>query len=264
MLDLPEKLLLRQGFLESLAADKRKALEVVPEGFLRAARHKKSVQYFQRTKDSGKNGIYLNAGRKELARALAQKEYDRRILDAADQEGKLLSPLLAFFESGRMVENQYEAFPELKKALINPIELSSEEYAAQWEAEPFTPKEWNSPAAGFLSEKNERMRSKSELLIAGMLLKRGIPYRYECPLQLGSVTIYPDFTILCKSSRKEIIWEHLGLLDDPDYLEKSIWKMAIYERNGYFLGDRLIITYETKRHPLDIKLVEEKMEQYCL
>ena len=74
----------------------------------------------------------------------------------------------------------------------------------------------------------------------------------------------PDFTILCKSNRREIIWEHLGLLDDPDYLEKSIWKIALYERNGYFLGDRLIITYETKKHPLDIKLAEEKMERCCL
>lgn len=49
----------------------------------------------------------------------------------------------------------------------------------------------------FFSEKGERMRSKSEVLIANALYKRGIPYKYECPVLLPSgIMKYPDFTVL--------------------------------------------------------------------
>ena len=39
------------------------------------------------------------------------------------------------------------------------------------------------------------MRSKSEAMIAMSLYVQKIPYRYECELKLGSITLFPDFTI---------------------------------------------------------------------
>lgn len=39
------------------------------------------------------------------------------------------------------------------------------------------------------------VRSKSEVLIDMQLYTNHIPFRYECELQLGDVTIYPDFTV---------------------------------------------------------------------
>lgn len=52
------------------------------------------------------------------------------------------------------------------------------------------------------------MRSKSEVIIADLLNKEGIPYRYEFPLYLKEFnTVYPDFTILNVRKRKEIYWE---------------------------------------------------------
>ncbi len=46
------------------------------------------------------------------------------------------------------------------------------------------------------------------------------------------------------------------MMDNPDYLEKALLKLDSYQRNGYFLGDNLIITYETGNHPLDTRLIE--------
>lgn len=43
--------------------------------------------------------------------------------------------------------------------------------------------------------KNEFVRSKSEAIIGKVLRMNYIPFRYECPIILNGVTIYPDFTI---------------------------------------------------------------------
>lgn len=39
------------------------------------------------------------------------------------------------------------------------------------------------------------VRSKSEAMIVQVLHSHKIPFRYECALHIGSITLYPDFTI---------------------------------------------------------------------
>ena len=39
-----------------------------------------------------------------------------------------------------------------------------------------------------LIQKNERVRSKSEKIIADMLYHKNIPYKYECPINLKAVS----------------------------------------------------------------------------
>ena len=95
------------------------------------------------------------------------------------------------------------------------------------------------------------MRSKSELIIADLLRKKRIPYRHEYPLNLMDPetqhmkTIYPDFMILRVRDRKVLFWEHLGLLEKPDYFRKNLSKIRTYEMNGYLPGYSLIISFET-------------------
>ena len=48
------------------------------------------------------------------------------------------------------------------------------------------------------------VRSKSEVLIDMQLYTNHIPFRYECELQLGDVTIYPDFTVASTSLAEKI------------------------------------------------------------
>ena len=59
------------------------------------------------------------------------------------------------------------------------------------------------------TSREERVRSKSEIIIADTLSRESIPYRYECPLHIPDVgNIYPDFTVLNVAKRKELYWEH--------------------------------------------------------
>ncbi len=58
------------------------------------------------------------------------------------------------------------------------------------------------------------------------------------------------------------IWEHFGLLDDPEYLAKMLRKLRVYINNGWIPGHRLIITTETKDQVLDINTIPDIIRQY--
>jgi len=88
------------------------------------------------------------------------------------------------------------------------------------------------------------VRSKSERTIANKLDQNRILYHYEAALKLGGATKYPDFTIYRPSDGKVVIWEHLGLMDQGEYKQKTIEKLAIYIKFGFFPFERLICTYE--------------------
>ena len=117
----------------------------------------------------------------------------------------------------------------------------------------------------FRTVKDERVRSKSEILIANALERKGVPYKYECPIIFNELgVIHPDFTALNVKKRKVIYWEHLGKMDDPDYARKNAFRINVYQKHGLFLGDSLIITMETSTLPLDVKLVDELINHYLL
>ena len=106
------------------------------------------------------------------------------------------------------------------------------------------------------------LRSKSEYIIDMNLHMRGIPFRYECELTLNNNSYYPDFTILNKRTGKVYYWEHLGMMDNVDYITKAMAKLKVYVMNGIIPGINLVITSETKDEPLDIERVEQIIDYY--
>ena len=73
--------------------------------------------------------------------------------------------------------------------------------------------------------------------------------------------VYSDFTCLRKCDRKEIIWEHFGMMTDPTYAKNAVRKIEMYEKNGYIPGKNIIYTFESAECPLNTlctdKIVEE-------
>ena len=93
--------------------------------------------------------------------------------------------------------------------------------------------------------------------------KYDIPYRYEAPLKInGAGTIHPDFTVLNVRTRKEYYREHLGRMDDPSYAENALQRIALYEKNSIFPGNKLILSFETMTHPINTKNIEKTIEFY--
>ena len=90
-----------------------------------------------------------------------------------------------------------------------------------------------------------------------------IPYRYEYPLYLeGYGKIHPDFMALNVNTRTVFYWEHMGMMDDTEYVENAIRRIEAYEKNDIFPGENLILTYETQRHPMSPRVIEQKIRKY--
>ena len=163
------------------------------------------------------------------------------------------------------IERLYAALPEKRRELICTYVISEEEYRRIWEQQPYERKDVSELTTEFYTDRGEKVRSKSEVLIANTLNRHKIPYRYEAPLYLNGIGIvHPDFAILQCHTRREFYWEHLGMLDDREYRDSAMDRVNLYQKNGYYPGESLIITHETLHRPLDLRLVNQLVEHYFL
>ena len=135
---------------------------------------------------------------------------------------------------------------------------------AEWLTEEYIRKPFSEGVQEHYTLKNERVRSKSEAMIADALNMAGIPYKYECPLVIGGRLIHPDFTILRVYDRKIMYWEHLGMMDDIDYRNNAFSRIHEYEMNGIFPGDCLIVTQETGGRQLNNRDINLMIRHYLL
>ena len=102
------------------------------------------------------------------------------------------------------------------------------------------------------------VRSKSEWLICEALAHASVAFEYEKPLKLGGLTRFPDFTIEDEISGRTYYWEHLGMLDRPDYRLAWEKKLAWYRANGVLpveegggTSGALVTTTESAAKPFD-------------
>jgi len=90
---------------------------------------------------------------------------------------------------------------------------------------------------------DEMLRSKSEVIVADLLFKHDLQPYYEKPLKgKDGSQFLPDFTIQFKG--QTFYWEHLGMLENPEYLDKWESKKQRYVDNGF--ADQLIISRDRK------------------
>ena len=91
------------------------------------------------------------------------------------------------------------------------------------------------------TDRGKVVASKSEMIIANELARQNLRYDYEKPLQLPDRRVLPDFTLYLADGT-EVYWEHAGMMDDPRYAANFRAKLSSYEKAGYYLNDRLIVT----------------------
>lgn len=108
------------------------------------------------------------------------------------------------------------------------------------------------------------VRSKSEAMIDMFLYMNKIPFRYECALELEQITLFPDFTIRHPKTGKLYYWEHFGMMDNVNYAKKTYSKLELYGRYGIIPSIQLIVTFETKEHPLTVDVIEKLIKEYFL
>ncbi len=238
------------------------------EGTLYAYRHrgKDEIQYYISGMPTvprySRSRKYAIKSDRHIVKELAAREYHDTVVDSLQEEFDQLDQLEKFYLSGGGMD-AYRGFNYLKRSIVQPYFESDELYRERWENAEFQHKILKETESSLVTDRGERVRSKSEILIANMLYRMNIPYRYECALVLSDQYIfYPDFTILDIMKRREVYFEHFGMMDDPKYATDAIKRINIYEKNGIVLGDNLFVDFETRENPLNIKNVEKMLKQF--
>lgn len=265
MYGLKSMLLEEKNRLQEIAEKTRNQLKDAPTGSLRVSKSNNRIQYYHCTEDNHlKNGKYLHQAEEELVRQLAQKGYDEKVLRLVEKRLRQLRCIAEAYQDDE-IENLYLREHEARRKIICPVEPTWNQRLEQWMSEKYEGKGFGDGNPMIYSEKGERMRSKSEKILADYFYRKNIPYKYERPLSLkGYGIVYPDFTFLSRRTGKEIYWEHEGRMDDPEYARSAIKKIQTYEENGIYAGDRLILTYETETTILNTKDIARKVNRYLI
>lgn len=246
-----------QQIIKSLELQEKDA----PEGSLRIAFRKANPHFFHTNKTCNK-GTYIPESNFQLARKLAQKDYNLRVKNELNRQ---LKSLMYFEKHYRPAKLQliFQKLHFIRKDLLYSAFLPQNDFCQQWQETPFIGKEVGLEVPDFFTRNNEHVRSKSEILIADTLKLNKIPYRYEAPVHLSGIgIIHPDFTCLNPRTHQEFLWEHFGLMDNPDYSASAITKILHYQHDEYFPGKKIIFTYESKNVPLTNKTIQKIIDNY--
>jgi len=248
--------------LNEIILKTEKALEGAPDGMLRISRSGNTMQYYKRKDEKDRNGKYIKKKDMGVVYDLAQKEYDESVLCVARKHKKQISKFLRQYDPDE-VKNVYTNLSLERQLLTTPIILPDAQYINRWKNRVYDGKEFYENMPEIYTDNGERVRSKSEKMLADKLKAMNIPYLYECPLYLnGYGFVYPDFTLLDVRTREEYYLEHFGMMDDSHYYEGVVKKIEFYEKNGIFPGDKLLMTFETSKSPVNMKLFEQMINRY--
>lgn len=241
---------------------------------LRISPHKGSYQYYLVTANTGKRGTFVPKKDWYRVEQIAQQDYDQSLLKKLKIQRDALQTCLEAYHPEE-AENCWSQLHPARKRLTVPRIISDDDYAEEWQLVDFRGRPFDNEDVILKTARGERVRSKSELIIANALNHFDVPYRYEYPYKINvqrqragdkskkkTICINPDFTCLNKRLRKAVIWEHFGLVDDSLYAQNMVLKLDEYQQNGFYLGDNLIMTTETSNHPLNYEVVERSIKKY--
>lgn len=238
-------------------------LNDVPQGRLRVVVNKGYVQYYYNR--GGEDGeIYLSKKNVELARKLAQKTYDEKILRCVEKRIKQFNRILKDYENDE-IDQLYLRECVVRRKLIEPVVLTFEQKLDVWMSDEYSGKGFHEELPVILTNNGLRVRSKSEKIMADYFDSIGIKYKYECPLKLNDYgVVYPDFTFLSPRTGEEIYWEHEGMMDKPDYARNAVQKIEMYERNKIFPGENLILSFETSVTAINMNNIKRLTKKYLM
>ena len=266
---ISELLTQRTSDLLNLIKIKEHALKNAPAGSVRIVhRRNKVLQFYRKTEPGDYQGNYMPREDDELARRLVQKDYDQRALEKAKDELRLIQSFQTSLQK-TSTDTAFAALGETRKTLVTPATLTNAQYAERWQNQSYRKTKKHEENKKLVTDNEEFVRSKSEVIIANSLKSNNVPYRYEFPLVIEReegekdyCEFHPDFYCLNVRTRAEYAWEHLGMMDDSEYAARAVEKLALYSANGYFPGKNLIITMESKSAPISSREINRIINEY--
>ena len=162
--------------LKEIKGEMEARIAKAPPGKIHVVNAKGKAQYYLRKEESDKSGEYIPKAEIPTIKAYLQKSYDERAVKLLNTEIKSLETYLRkSYKITERIRNIYSQSLAEVKQYTNPIDVSNNDYARAWMSIPFKGKEIGEGVPVFVTDRKERVRSKSELTIANALAKRGIP-----------------------------------------------------------------------------------------
>jgi len=239
-------------------------LETLPEGALKIYRNGSYLQVNrERTMGTEKVRQRLSKDDRQLIMQLIERE---RIQEKLKEALRVQSAVNGYRSLEQSVREKTTRQRQRREAIAGEY-LHMEppqKLAKAWMEESYPTNPLHLEEKNVLLPNGQKVRSKSEYLIATTLSAYEIPFRYECRLDLGSNIYYPDFMILHPQTGKLYLWEHFGMMDEYSYRKNAWKKLDKYISFGYLPDDNLILTFEDKQRPLDIITVKKVIENLLI
>ena len=255
MVNFKDRIKARIEFITKMIDQLETKVKSYPEGSI-YLRHVNNHVYFYSLED----GVEKRLTDENVVEKYIQKKYLKSVMLSLKREKSVLTHALDHYPKV-VAEERYDYLTEDRKKWVKPIIPTDEQFVDEWQNRPYTPKPFKKGTPYFETLRGERVRSKSEVIIADRLYTSGIPYKYECPLFIGDEVIYPDFTILRVSDRKILYLEHNGKVGDQEYGDDMVDRINKYSLAGIMQNDKLYFTFESANRPLDVRSLDKMINE---
>ena len=254
-----EKLLKRSKQIDLQLNTIQQNLNKLPNGDLHCTHNGPYIKWFNHYKG---NITYIPKKSQGLAEQLAIRKYLSTLIAELKNEQDSIDAYINCINKYRGHADKLLQEDSCFQSLLTPYFSSHNKDIADWLSEPY---ETNLSHPEHLIHKTIAgyfVRSKSESLITSALYTNHIPFRYECALHLGEITLFPDFTILHPKTHNIYYWEHFGMMNNSDYTKASYKKLQLYSEHDIIPSRNLIMTFETPDNPLDYETIDHTIQFY--
>lgn len=250
--------------LRSVKASRLLELHEYSDTFLKVS-SRRSKKYYYAKKKGAEARVYLGDDSNQEVRNIREFRYLKELIDSLDSEIAFLRAL----NEGHL-DISYDAVSErlpfiyrdpLLPGYTSGLSDAAKKWKAQKEREKKPYKQKNPEILIMRSLDGTLMRSKSEVIIANMLISYGIPFVYELPHVINGIMVYSDFTALSTIDfRSEVIIEHEGLMNDPNYQRIFLNKVNGYLAEGLIPGRDVFFTFDDLNGGFDPSPVQDMID----
>ena len=250
--------------LSDLQTDLEEESKNFPEGNLYCYNSRGTRNYCERIPKGGnrKKERRIGVGRDvHRLHMLVRKGYVKRAIPLIKKNVEICKDFLDRYncvDENSVMNSFVQRFPELATLIYN------DDINEEWENDYSRDKTLHAEDLKSLSADGTEMRSLGEIIISSRLKHYGIPYRYEAEIGHPDISYVPDFTIKRPRDGKIIYWEHLGKVNDEDYLKKNKTKFDVYEMFGIVPWDNLIISYSQANGGINEKLIDSLIQGWLM
>ena len=237
----------------------RKTLDALPTGRLSAKKIKGRLYYYHIDEKTGKQ-TYIPKSNLTLIHELKEKRWLKKAVRIMEKNLKAQEQMLKFYQAydaqtimDMLPDSYRDEFLEAYENQVNPD-------LHKWANDTYRKNPYHQDECIHTTSFGLKVHSKVELIIAELLYRLGIPFRYDAPVKVkdkyGNVKYrYVDFLIKLPTGQY-ILWEHMGLFAKEDYRRDQFDKLTEYFNKGIFMPNNLIITMDGPNGEFDNAAVE--------